>query len=77
MSSFAENFLKLLSTALESVDMKQTALAASAIWALLHNCSKVIILTLYTLYSYLTHCRSKYTQFLDLLTADQAFSEEI
>ena len=52
MSSFAENFLRLLSTALESVDTKQTALAASAVWALLHNCSKVIILTLYTLYSY-------------------------
>ena len=76
MSSFAENFLKLLSTALESVDMKQTALAASAIWALLHNCSKVIILTLYTLYhTLLTVDRS--IQYLDLFTADQAFSEEI
>lgn len=48
MSSFAENFLRLLSTALESVDTKQTALAASAVWALLHNCSKVIIHTLLT-----------------------------
>jgi len=37
-----ENFLRLLSVALESGDKKEITLAASAVWALLHNCSKAI-----------------------------------
>lgn len=37
-----ENFLRLLSIALESGDKKEITLAASAVWALLHNCSKAI-----------------------------------